>query len=322
MAPATPADGVPEVAADPSARPASRVGPVDPAGLAARCGELLDAVRERGPLVHAITNSVVTNVTANVVLAIGAAPAMVDIVGEAGDFAAVADGLLVNLGTPAPEQREAMHEAVAGARRVGTPWVLDPVAIGSLRVRTPLAAELVAQGPTAVRGNASEILALAGEGTGGRGVDSSDPIDAAVAAATRLARTHGAVVAVSGERDLITDGSTLVEVGGGSALLTRMTGGGCALGAVIAAFLGVRGEGAPALEAVVAAHAAYSAAAERAASGADGPGTFAPRLLDALAAIGPDELRAPGRLHVGAATPGGTGDHGDTVDQGDGGEAA
>jgi hydroxyethylthiazole kinase len=282
--------------------PASPVSPAggvhDAARLARRSGELLGAVRDRGPLVHAITNSVVTNVTANVVLAIGAAPAMVDIVGEAGDFAAVADGLLVNLGTPAPEQREAMREAVGGARSSGTPWVLDPVAIGSLRVRTPLAAELVALGPTAVRGNASEILALAGEGSGGRGVDSSDPIDAALAAAAGLARTHGTVVAVSGERDLITDGSTLVEVAGGSALLTRMTGGGCALGAVIAAFLGARDDGDSALEAVVAAHAAYSLAAERAASGADGPGTFAPRLLDALAAIVPDELAAPDRFLV------------------------
>jgi hydroxyethylthiazole kinase len=292
-----------DAAADPSARPGT---PGDPAQLAARCAALLGAVRERGPLIHAITNSVVTNVTANVVLAIGAAPAMVDIVGEAGDFAQVADGLLVNLGTPVPEQREAMREAVAGARTAGTPWVLGPVAIGSLRVRTPLAAELVAEGPTAVRGNASEILALAGEGRGGRGVDASDPIDTALAAAAALARRHAAVVAVSGERDLVTDGELLVEVGGG-----------CALGAVIAAFLGARGAEDSALTAVVAAHAAYALAAERAAAGADGPGTFAPRLLDALAAIAPEELIAPDRFRVG---PVGTDDPGDDGDEGDDGD--
>src|SRR5690606_10669829 len=105
----------------------------DPAAAAAR---LLSRLRAEPPLTQCITNAVVTGFTANVLLALGAAPAMVDIVGEAEMFAGIASGVLVNLGTPTPEQRAASLEAVAGATASGTPWVLDPVAIGALPVRT------------------------------------------------------------------------------------------------------------------------------------------------------------------------------------------
>ncbi|MFL4475624.1 hydroxyethylthiazole kinase [Paeniglutamicibacter sp. MACA_103] len=255
-------------------------------------GELADALgalRSSTPLVQCLTNTVVTNFTANVLLASGGSPAMVDVPGEAGDFAAVAAALLVNLGTPNSEQAAAMREAVAGASAASTPWVLDPVAVGSLRVRTALARELVAARPTVIRGNASEILALAGQAVGGRGVESTDSVAAATDAAGTLARESGAVVAVSGEADLVTDGVRTVFVHGGSALLTRITGGGCALGALCAAFLSTGGDP---LVATVAAHAFYSAAAERAAATAAGPGTFAPLFLDALAAVSPAELGA------------------------------
>lgn len=277
------------------ARPADP-SPV-PVELAETAAAMLWEVRDRSPLVHSVTNNVVTGFTANALLALGAAPAMVDIVGEAGLFARAADGLLVNLGTPAVEQRDAMREAAAGANEAGTPWVLDPVAIGALPIRTALAAELVAARPTAVRGNASEILALAGAGAGGRGVDASDDAESARPAALELARRFGAVIAVSGPEDLITDGSAVVRVANGHELLTRVTGGGCALGSVIAAFLGVRGDRSV-LEAVVSAHVAYEVAAERALEFASGPGTFAAHFLDALAAVSSDEVRAAARIRV------------------------
>lgn len=169
--------------------------------LATEAAILLGEMRERPPLVQCLTNAVVTGFTANVLLAIGAAPAMVDIVGEAGMFAGAASGVLVNLGTPNPEQRAAALEAVRGATASGTPWVLDPVAIGTLPVRTALAQELAERHPAAIRGNASEILALAGLGTGGRGVDATDGPEAAATAAGALARRLGTVVAVSGPVD-------------------------------------------------------------------------------------------------------------------------
>src|SRR5699024_8218433 len=176
---------------------------------------LLENLQESAPLVHCITNSVVTNFSANILLAAGAAPAMVDIVGEAGVFAEIAGGLLVNLGTPDPEQREAAREAVTAAVAAGTPWVLDPVAVGALPIRTSLATELAGRHPAAVRGNASEILALAGAGAGGRGVEATDSTDHAVGVAARLARELGAVIAVSGPEDFITDGHRAHRVANG-----------------------------------------------------------------------------------------------------------
>lgn len=260
---------------------------------------LLTTLRAQPPLTHCITNSVVTGFTANVLLAIGAAPAMVDIVGETEMFSSIASGVLVNLGTPTPEQRAASLEAVAGATKAGVPWVLDPVAIGALPVRTALAHELVALRPTAIRGNASEILALAGRSAGGRGVDATDSTDAAVDAAVDLAQRFGSVVAVSGPVDMITDGERLIRVANGDALLTRVTGGGCALGAVMAAFLGVaRGDEAYALTAVAAASLVYEIAAERAAAQSAGPGSFAVALLDALAVLEPGDLASVARIEV------------------------
>ncbi|WP_277051429.1 hydroxyethylthiazole kinase [Ruania albidiflava] len=256
---------------------------------------LLEQLHESAPLVHCITNSVVTNFSANVLLAAGAAPAMVDIVGEAGAFAQVAGGLLVNLGTPNPEQREAAREAVGAAVRAGTPWVLDPVAIGSLPIRTSLAMELAGRQPAAVRGNASEILALAGAGAGGRGVEATDSTDRAVRVAARLARELGTVIAVSGPEDVITDGHSGHRVTNGHLLLTKVTGGGCALGALVAAFLAVRGEHSV-LAAVTAAHTVYGIAAENAADGASGPGTFAARLLDRLSTVTPADVTALARV--------------------------
>ena len=268
----------------------------------ARAHSILQTVRETGPLVSCITNSVAANITANVLLAVGAAPAMVDITGEAGPFAAAASGLLINLGTPQPEQRAAALEAATAAGEAGTPWVLDPVAIGSLAHRTALARELIAMGPAVVRGNASEIMALLGAG-GGRGPETSADVEAAMDAAHSVSERFGCVVAVSGPVDAIVEGTHVTRIVGGSPMLTRVTGGGCALGALIAAFIaagrardvGSRGERAGAdttRTCTVACHAVYSAAAKRAEARSAGPGSFQPAFLDALYALETDDLGA------------------------------
>ncbi|OAN29337.1 hydroxyethylthiazole kinase [Plantibacter sp. H53] len=246
-------------------------------------------MREHTPLVQSITNAVVTNFTANVLLAIGAAPAMTDIPTEAGPFARIASGVLLNLGTPQAEQREAMVEAASAANDAGTPWVLDPVAVGFLPVRTALAADLLDLRPTIVRGNASEIIALAGLGAGGRGVDSTDSVDSAIEAATAIARTSGAVVAISGPTDVITDGERIVRCSNGHAWLTLVTGGGCALGAVLAAFASLDDDR---LLTTVAATTAYTVAAQLAAAESRGPGSFAPAFLDRLHLLDADTVRS------------------------------
>jgi len=249
--------------------------------------EQLGELRRSAPLVQCITNAVVTNFTANVLLAVGASAAMADVPSEAGLFAPIASGLLVNLGTPHAELRVAMLEAARAASTSGTPWVLDPVAIGLLPVRTALAEELLWLRPTVIRGNPSEILALAGVGAGGRGVDSIDSAEAALPAARGLALEFGSVVAVSGPVDVVTDGTTDIRVSNGTELLTRVTGGGCALGAVIAAFASL---GEDRLSTTVAACAVYTIAAEQAAAVSRGPGSFAVAFLDALAAVDADDI--------------------------------
>ena len=248
---------------------------------------LLTELQARQPLVQCLTNAVVTNFTANVLLALGASAAMADLPLEAGPFAGVASGVLVNLGTPQADQRDAMRAAVAAAQAAGTPWVLDPVAIGMLPVRTALAAELLLQRPTVIRGNPSEIIALAGVGVGGRGVDSVDSADDALAAGRRLAIEFGSVVAISGPVDIVTDGARDVRLHNGTPLLTRVTGGGCALGAVIAAFAALTDDR---LASTVAACVIYTIAAEQAAADAAGPGSFAVAFLDRLAEISADTV--------------------------------
>ncbi|MFJ3321553.1 hydroxyethylthiazole kinase [Curtobacterium sp. NPDC086286] len=265
---------------------------------ARRTAELLEAVRARSPLVHCITNTVVQNVTANVLLALGASAAMVDVVTEAGPFARVADALLVNTGTPHAEPRAASLEAASAAVDAGTPWVLDPVAVGSLPVRTALARDLLALGPTVLRGNASEVLAVLGASAGGRGVDSTVGTDDARAAAVdAVAASRVAAVAVSGPVDLlVAPGTGVVRVANGTELLTRITGGGCALGAVVAAFTAVSSEDPGA--AAVAATAVHTIAAELAAREAGGPGTFQPLFLDRLASLSPDDVVRTARITV------------------------
>src|SRR5580704_12992612 len=144
------------------------------------------ALRQKRPLIQCLTNVVSANFMANVLLAAGASPAMVDNPEEAALFAGIADSVLINLGTPTAAQVEAMRLAAAAAQKAGKPWVLDPIAAGGLPWRGQVAAELLKFKPAAVRGNASEIIGLAGLGGGARGVDSAASPAAAVPAAGDL----------------------------------------------------------------------------------------------------------------------------------------
>ncbi len=255
--------------------------------------ELLPRVQQARPLIQCLTNTVTTNFVANTLLALGASPAMADVPGEAGGFAGVASAVLINLGTPCAEQRAAMLEAATAADAAGTPWVLDPVAVGALPVRTMLAAQLLELRPSVIRGNASEIRALAGIGAGGQGVDSIDSADDAHEAALHLAAATGAVVAVSGAIDLITDGTSVVRISNGHPLLTQITGAGCALGAVVAAFTAVDEDR---FAAAVAACTAFAVAGEAAAREAQRPGSFAVALLDALSELDAAGVAAAARI--------------------------
>lgn len=254
--------------------------------------QAVERLRENTPLVQSLTNIVVASFTANVLLAAGAAPAMIDNAHEAAGFAAIASGVLVNLGTPYDDTTNAMREAARSARENGTPWVLDPVGAGGLPWRTEIGRSLLAEfRPTILRGNASEILGIAG-GAGGRGVDSTATSDDAAEVGARLAREHDCVVAVSGESDVLTDGVTTVRLSNGVPLLTRVTGVGCALGSLMAAYASV----ADPLVAAAAATSHLNIAAEDAARIGSGPGSFGVGLLDALAEITPARVGAQARI--------------------------
>ncbi len=242
------------------------------------------AVRLQAPLTHCITNYVAAPLTANVLLAAGAVPAMVSTIEEAGDFAAVASAVLLNVGTVTTESADVFTHAAAAAHRAGTPWVLDPVAVGAgLKLRDRVAAEVLESRPTVIRGNGSEILGLAGAAGGGKGPDSTATSDDALPIAAGLARDTGAVVAISGVVDFITDGQTTVAVPGGHVLMTKVTGVGCSLGALIAAFAGVIADP---LRAAASASVLLATAGERAARTATGTGSFAVALLDELSTLG------------------------------------
>jgi hydroxyethylthiazole kinase len=260
-----------------------------------RLGAELARMRAARPLVQCVTNYVAMNVAANAVLAVGASPAMVHSVEEAEDFAAIADALTINIGTLSGPWVEGMRAAIRGAARAGRPWALDPVAVGATAYRTRIAAEFAAAGPTAIRGNASEILALSGEATRGRGVDAGDGVEAAEAAARALARSTGAVVAVTGAVDFVTDGREGWRIAGGDARMLQVTALGCALTAVLGAFLAGAEDPLAATAAALGSFAVAGAAAGRIAAG---PGTFQPAFLDALAALEPAGLAAAAEVRA------------------------
>ncbi len=241
----------------------------------------LERIRRSVPLTHVITNDVVTGFTANVLLALGAAPAMITAPEEAGSFAAIASVLSVNVGTLTSAQAATIRIAIQSANQAGTPWVLDPVAAGVLPYRTGLCRELLQQHPAAIRGNASEIMALAGQAVAGKGVDSANQSEQAIEAAQVLAKNSGAIVAVTGEIDYITDGERVVSIKAGDPLMTRVTGTGCALSSVVAAFI-AGCEEKDRLDAVASACAVMAIAGQRAAAKAKGPGSFVPAFLDGL----------------------------------------
>jgi hydroxyethylthiazole kinase len=255
---------------------------------------LVVVVRERQPLVHNITNFVVMNNSANAVLALGASPAMIHSCDEVEDFVPLSQALVINIGTLYSEQIAACKLAAQRARTVGVPWILDPVGAGATRYRRVAADALARLGPHVIRGNGSEILTLAQQEGEGRGVDSRHRSEAALEAARWLARETGAVVAVTGAVDYVTDGRRMTAIGNGHPLMARVTGLGCSATAVIGAFLAVAPDS---FAATVAGLAVFGVAGEIAAEQAAGPGSLQVALLDALYAMTQSDLAQ--RLKLG-----------------------
>ena len=201
-----------------------------------------EAVSAQAPLVHSITNLVVMNFNANALLALGASPVMAHAELEVRDMVGIAQALVLNIGTLEPDWIRAMKLALAAARERGIPVVLDPVGAGATPYRNAALADLLQAGaPTIVRGNASEIMSLAGLAVRTRGVDSAASSLEAVDAARGLARELGAVVCVSGADDHVVDASgRWATLSNGHPWMTRVTGVGCSASALVGAFAAVQ----------------------------------------------------------------------------------
>lgn len=251
------------------------------------------AIRDKAPLVHSVTNFVSMDLMANLLLAVGASPVMAHATEEVAELAAIAGAVNVNMGTLDSAWVESMQAAASAARRAGTPWVFDPVGVGATAYRSGTAANLMTFKPSVVRGNASEILALTG-GAGARGVDASHGVEQAVEAAMALAKRSGAVIAVTGASDYVTDGVRIARIDNGHPLLARVTATGCALTAFVAAAVAATGELFTATQHAI---ALYGIAGELAAEGARGPGSFRVAFLDALASLDREAVAA--RLKLG-----------------------
>lgn len=256
----------------------------------------LALMQARRPLVQNITNFVAMTISANVLLAIGASPAMVHAAEEVEEFARLADSLVINIGTLSAGSVSGMKRAAATMHGLSKPWVLDPVACGATSFRRQTAIDLVALKPSVIRGNAGEIIALAGaSGEGSKGADSIVGSDAALDAARALAEACGAVVAVTGEIDYVTNGETMVAISGGHPLMPLSTAIGCALSATVGAFVAVETP----LAATVAALACYASAGKIAGlRSINGPGHFPAELCDALYRLTPEVIATESTVEV------------------------
>lgn len=255
---------------------------------------LLTHIRAQTPLIHNITNYVVMNSTANALLALGASPVMAHAVEEVADMVRLARALVINIGTLSAPWVDAMAVAARVAAGHGIPIVLDPVGCGATAYRTRTALSLIdAAHPAVIRGNASEIRALARSSGGTKGVDSRHAPEEVLDDAVTLARSLGCVVSVSGPTDIVVAGDRVARIHNGAPLMTRVTGMGCTASAVTGAFLAVAED---AFEAAVQAMVAMGVAGELAATGAAGPGSFQVRFLDALHGLREADLRQRARL--------------------------
>jgi len=265
--------------------------------LADRAGHDLALIREKGPLVHNITNYVVMDFTANVLLSMGAAPVMAHAEEEVEEMVELAGSLVLNIGTLSNSWIKSMHRAGRRAAELGKPVILDPVGSGATRLRTEAACSLIERvGVSVIRGNASEVLSLERGGSTTRGVDSVHGVDDAAEAASRLAARLGVTLAITGPVDLVTNGERTVRIQNGHPLMGRITGTGCAATAVSAAFLAVDTD---TVSAVSSALGFMGLAGERAGVDATAPGSFRTAFIDALYTLDPGDLSGGFRFKEG-----------------------
>lgn len=245
-------------------------------------------VRQKSPLVHNITNYVVMNNTANALLAVGASPIMAHAHSEIKEMINIAHSVVINIGTLDEYWAESMLIAAEVANTHHKPWVLDPVGAGATSFRDQTLHQLLQFHPTVIRGNASEIIALAQiNKTSTKGVDSTAESNDAVEAAHILVNHYNAIVCISGETDIILNQNQSIQIKNGHALMTKVTGLGCSATALIGAFIGVTED---TIYGTAAAMSLLGIAGEMAVRESKGPGSLQVNLIDKLYNITEEEF--------------------------------
>lgn len=250
--------------------------------------EILQKIRSKSPLVHNITNYVVMNNTANALLAVGASPVMAHAKEEVKDIVAISSSLVINMGTLSEKWVESMLMAAAQAKATNTPFVFDPVGVGASAYRMEVAQKIIETAiPNVIRGNASEIMALAKLTNSTKGVDSTMDTQDAIEGATLLAKQLNNTVVISGAIDYIITADTISKIENGSPLMAKITGMGCSATAMVGACLGVEEN---THLAAVTAMAIMGVAGDMANAKSAGPGSFQMNFYDSLYELSPEVL--------------------------------
>ncbi len=248
----------------------------------------IQSVKNQSPLVHNITNFVVMNNTANALLAVGASPIMAHAKSEIKEMVAISNAVVINIGTLDEYWSESMLIAAEEAQRLNKTWILDPVGAGATSFRDEVLAKLLQFKPTVIRGNASEIIALAkANNTVTKGVDSTVESNEAINAAKLLVENYQFVVCISGATDIIIDDKETYFVENGHPLMTKVTGLGCSASAIVGAFAAVAENK---TESTVAAMSLLGIAGELSEKISNGPGSLQVNILDKLYNISEQEF--------------------------------
>lgn len=269
--------------------------------------EMLKNVREKTPLIHNITNYVTVNDCANVLLACGASPIMSDDASEVEEITTICGGLNLNIGTLNQRTIASMHLAGKRANALGHPVVLDPVGAGASCLRTQTAKELIEKVQFAViRGNISEIKALALGKGGAKGVDADvadrvtqETLPQAVAFAKKFAKESGAVIAITGAIDIVADSETAYCIYNGHPMMSSITGTGCQLSALTAAYVTANPQ--TPLQATAAAVCLMGICGEKAytrLTEQDGNSTYRNYIIDAVFRLTGEELEQKAKYEI------------------------
>lgn len=260
------------------------------------CGNL-EAVKEKSPLIHHLTNYVTVNDCANIVLALGGSPVMADDISEVEEMVAFAGALVINVGTLNARTIESMIAAGKRANELGVPVILDPVGVGATALRTNTVENLIKEVRfSVIRGNMSEIKIISGLNVEIKGVDSAASEEGGKEIAVKLSKKLGAVIAITGAVDVIADGDKVCLISNGDKILSKVTGTGCMSTSLIGTYAGATKDYFLAAIAGVMTMGLAGELAYKSLKESDGIGTFKVRLFDEIYKMNSETILQGGKL--------------------------